>query len=150
MCFFKQTTADELLISDWSSDVCSSDLFRLLDLASAEELAPAGVYNRALGEAGRETDLYRFDAAAGMRFGFDVQSNGSGSNRWRLIDPLGQVVFGPSTLADTGLLTATMAGTYTLLVEGRNSQTADTGYSFLFDVPEIGRASCRERVCQYV
>src|SRR3546814_20084634 len=71
-----------------------------------------------------------------MRFGFDVQSNGSGSNRWRLIDPLGQVVFGPSTLADTGLLTATMAGTYTLLVEGRNSQTADTGYRFLFDVPE--------------
>src|SRR3546814_1951384 len=69
-----------------------------------------------------------------MRFGFDVQSNGSGSNRWRLIDPLGQVVFGPSTLADTGLLTATMAGTFTLLVEGRNSQTADTGYSFLLDV----------------
>src|SRR3546814_1284230 len=25
-CFFKQKTADELRISDWSSDVCSSDL----------------------------------------------------------------------------------------------------------------------------
>src|SRR3546814_7057714 len=26
--FFKQKTAYEMLISDWSSDVCSSDLFR--------------------------------------------------------------------------------------------------------------------------
>src|SRR3546814_3677817 len=30
MFFFKQKTADEMLISDWSSDVCSSDLDRLL------------------------------------------------------------------------------------------------------------------------
>src|SRR3546814_17325492 len=29
--FFKQKTADEMRISDWSSDVCSSDLNRLLD-----------------------------------------------------------------------------------------------------------------------
>src|SRR3546814_4853139 len=28
MLFFKQKTAYELRISDWSSDVCSSDLFR--------------------------------------------------------------------------------------------------------------------------
>src|SRR3546814_4416446 len=28
--FFKQKTAYEMRISDWSSDVCSSDLFRLL------------------------------------------------------------------------------------------------------------------------
>src|SRR3546814_14453451 len=27
MCFFKHKTAYELRISDWSSDVCSSDLF---------------------------------------------------------------------------------------------------------------------------
>src|SRR3546814_19679572 len=26
MCLFKQKTADEMRISDWSSDVCSSDL----------------------------------------------------------------------------------------------------------------------------
>src|SRR3546814_5690854 len=32
MCFFKQTTAYEWRISDWSSDVCSSDLlYRLGD-----------------------------------------------------------------------------------------------------------------------
>src|SRR3546814_9046965 len=28
-CFFKQKTAYEMRISDWSSDVCSSDLFAL-------------------------------------------------------------------------------------------------------------------------
>src|SRR3546814_5075008 len=28
--FFKQKTAYEMRISDWSSDVCSSDLFRLI------------------------------------------------------------------------------------------------------------------------
>src|SRR3546814_1101609 len=27
LCFFKQKTAYEMRISDWSSDVCSSDLF---------------------------------------------------------------------------------------------------------------------------
>src|SRR3546814_19827730 len=30
-CFFKQKTAYEMRISDWSSDVCSSDLERVLD-----------------------------------------------------------------------------------------------------------------------
>src|SRR3546814_15659769 len=29
-CFFKQKTAYEMRISDWSSDVCSSDLFYIL------------------------------------------------------------------------------------------------------------------------
>src|SRR3546814_9844154 len=32
--FFKQKTAYEMRISDWSSDVCSSDLFRLEDAFS--------------------------------------------------------------------------------------------------------------------
>src|SRR3546814_11185692 len=39
--FFKQKTAYEMRISDWSSDVCSSDLigFRETDLVPCEELA---------------------------------------------------------------------------------------------------------------
>src|SRR3546814_6462575 len=81
--------------------------------------------------------MYRFDAAAGMRFGFDLLSGGGGNHRWRLIDPLGQVIFGPSSLSDTGLMTAAMAGTYTLLVEGYAAQSADVGYSFAFDVPAL-------------
>src|SRR3546814_4971814 len=39
MCFFKQKTAYEMRISDWSSDVCSSDLqgFNLLARTTALE-----------------------------------------------------------------------------------------------------------------
>src|SRR3546814_1632462 len=36
VCFFKQKTAYEMRISDWSSDVCSSDLATGLDLLQAE------------------------------------------------------------------------------------------------------------------
>src|SRR3546814_18467650 len=42
MFFFKQKTADEMRISDWSSDVCSSDL-KLHDL-----LVEAGFRSRVL------------------------------------------------------------------------------------------------------
>src|SRR3546814_5662193 len=34
-------------------------------------------------------------------------------------------------------MTAAMAGTYTLLVEGYAAQSADVGYSFAFDVPAL-------------
>src|SRR3546814_4905286 len=48
--FFKQKTAYELRISDWSSDVCSSDLLEVLgDAHDGEEGA---VHGRELGESG--------------------------------------------------------------------------------------------------
>src|SRR3546814_2002557 len=34
VCFFKQKTAYEMRISDWSSDVCSSDLLRPITRAT--------------------------------------------------------------------------------------------------------------------
>src|SRR5881628_4136589 len=37
--FFKQKTAYEMSVSDWSSDVCSSDLFPLLDRFTAHAQA---------------------------------------------------------------------------------------------------------------
>src|SRR3546814_8194043 len=37
--FFKQKTAYEVRISDWSADVCSSDLRNLADDADQEDLA---------------------------------------------------------------------------------------------------------------
>src|SRR3546814_10235688 len=80
--FFKQKTAYEMRISDWSSDVCSSDL-----LLRAE----------------------RGDITKGQ------------------IDYRGERVdqLNPSALVKKGLIQ---------VMEGR----------------QIGRASCRERVCQYV
>ena len=35
--FFKQKTAYEMRISDWSSDVCSSDLFPSHDMGKGQE-----------------------------------------------------------------------------------------------------------------
>src|SRR3546814_4129093 len=77
--FFKQKTAYDLRISDWSSDVCSSDL--------------------------DQQPLYR----------------------WRKAQPCG------NDLIDTGGYKARAT---------RHDQMGDTA-------DEIGRASCRERVCQY-
>src|SRR3546814_5105627 len=39
--FFKQKTADEMRISDWSSDVCSSDLGAVARRGKGLEAAPA-------------------------------------------------------------------------------------------------------------
>src|SRR3546814_9928405 len=86
--FFKQKTAYEVRISDWSSDVCSSDL-----------------PNKADWFAGRWSGLHKPADAETTR-----QSVESAISQ-KLFDSLGKT------------LTA---------------------------IPEIGRASCRDRVCQYV
>src|SRR3546814_8917666 len=41
-CFFKQKTAYEMRISDWSSDVCSSDLKGLNPAAAERPAQPVG------------------------------------------------------------------------------------------------------------
>src|SRR3546814_9041238 len=91
---FKQKTAYEMRISDWSSDVCSSDL-NLLLVAVAHQAERAG--GDAVGEA-----------------------------------PV-----------DEGVLLA--VGDPDL----RRTRLGDGGAEVL-PVGEIGRESCRERVCQYV
>src|SRR3546814_7236176 len=95
--FFKQKTAYEMRISDWSSDVCSSDLAGLLAIAAIDAFRHVDVVAR--GAA----------AAVGARLGLD----GDGLGR---ADRLAQ-----------------LAGDAALLAVGK-----------------IGRASCRERVRQYV
>src|SRR3546814_2167964 len=47
--FFKQKTAYEMRISDWSSDMCSSDLLRF-----KRRRMPARELDRATGDAGRQ------------------------------------------------------------------------------------------------
>src|SRR3546814_10706419 len=83
--FFKQKTAYEMRISDWSSDVCSSDLGQ----GDAAALLFALIVEQA------ELDLFRI---------------------------LGE-----------------QREVHAAAVEGRTER-----------IGEIGRASCRERVCQYV
>src|SRR3546814_4964453 len=92
--FFKQKTAYEMRISDWSSDVCSSDLAK--NIAQAYEWV---------------NYVHSPEVSAKV-------ADGSGYN---------PVVKGADKLLSD--------------VARKNFEEA---------YPEIGRASCRERVCQYV
>src|SRR3546814_4071068 len=87
--FFKQKTAYEMRISDWSSDVCSSDLLPAMD---DDDL-----------RRGRATTHRAYDEATAILVGDALQA---------------QAFHVIAADHDAGL--------------------------------EIGRASCRERVCQYV
>src|SRR3546814_17894335 len=98
--FFKQKTAYEMRISDWSSDVCSSDLHMRVIQAYPE---------RAL----------RMEGALGP-----LQSE-----------------------AVTGILTIAISE---VEVGTRIVWDYVVGGHMSFEIPEIGRASCRARVCQYV
>src|SRR3546814_9678940 len=94
--FFKQKTAYEMRISDWSSDVCSSDLAaQCLDRVGLADLAGTRASALSYGDQ-RRLEIARALAS----------------------DP-------------------------TLLI-------LDEPAAGMNHVEEIGRASCRERVCQYV
>src|SRR3546814_1336117 len=69
--FFKQKTAYEMRISDWSSDVCSSDLERgdhdRRAHAGALRLALCNLVNRRVCGLDRRLQCQRFDAVAAVR-----------------------------------------------------------------------------------
>src|SRR3546814_1368639 len=88
--FFKQKTAYEMRISDWSSDVCSSDLLRIVGIDEPRETDDVG--------------------------GLVVQRDIEVLRRQQRADDL----------VDAPIQIVHVAG------------------------GKIGRASCRERVCQYV
>src|SRR3546814_4371288 len=99
--FFKQKTAYEMRISDWSSDVCSSDLIGASNY-SAERLAKALAISEAEGLARYTVLQPEYNLMVRDRFEGDLQK----------------------LCIEEGL-----------------------GVLPYF---EIGRASCRERVCTYV
>src|SRR3546814_6239496 len=100
--FFKQKAAFEMRISDWSSDVCSSDLrLQRRDVGAPVAAMEADLHGR---KAGLQEALRRLGHGGGV-----AQRSRRGVER----HPVG-------TAAD---------------------QPPDR---------QIGRASCRERVCQYV
>src|SRR3546814_5469062 len=100
--FFKQKTAYEMRISDWSSDVCSSDLIGREEAVGADDLD----HRPASGERDRH-----------LR---DARVAGAGGG----VDPLTEV---------------------DLFREGNQVERVR-----LIIEMEIGRASCRERVCKFV
>src|SRR3546814_10178409 len=104
--FFKQKTAYEMRISDWSSDVCSSDLA----FETAPEIHAIGLGNK-----------NPFD------FSFFPTDEKNAIASYGLLE---QYLFEP----DAAIL---KSGSFKLISERLHLR-------------KIGRASCRERVCQYV
>src|SRR3546814_8630994 len=153
--FFKQKTAYEMRISDWSSDVCSSDLVD--KPADAFRRAAAGEFTPlpdGQSEFGFQTGAYWFHAT--------VRNESQAETRWVLVQQY--------ALSDFFDL-------YVRYPDGRTIHHAsgdhrpfsarsirDRHPNFLLDLPpgqpvellvrvqseKIGRASGRERVCQYV
>src|SRR3546814_16029475 len=128
--FFKQNTAYEMRISDWSSDVCSSDLLALRQgfLVTAILGNPDIVHS---GQAfvlagGSENDLRRATPLLNL----------IAQRIFHVADDAGMAsLMKVACNALTGITLQSMGETLALL--------SKAGI-------EIGRASCRERVCQYV
>src|SRR3546814_3868506 len=64
--FFKQTTAYEMRISDWSSDVCSSDLLVLLTLWTEDGQSVGEIGERLMLESSTLTPMLKRLEAAGL------------------------------------------------------------------------------------
>src|SRR3546814_1238830 len=112
-CFIKQKTAYEMRISDWSSDVCSSDL-ALVAAVDHGPLAPS-------------ISIARMAATCGV---------GLNSAMASAINVLGDVHGG--------------AGQECLTIYAAVDDRQQAGMAIPDAVQQIGRAACRERVCQYV
>src|SRR3546814_5658758 len=97
--FFKQKTAYEMRISDWSSDVCSSDLFYVIKSAPAKN----------------------FDETSSV--------------------PPTQIIF---SWAELNKLDSDVKKARSAILAGLMAPTKPRR------LEQIGRTSCRERVCQYV
>src|SRR3546814_3404582 len=116
--FFKQKTAYEMRISDWSSDVCSSDLHHTdRDHRDIATLA----LHRSLAE--------RHDMIAIGHFSLLAAAAGGQQEEDRII------------LADASL--------HQTLGVGWRAGDHDLDAAKVHDAWTIGRASCREGVCQY-
>jgi hypothetical protein len=113
--------------------------FRLVDLldpASSTPITLPAVGTPATATSGtltpgNRTDLYRFTATLGSQFYFNSLSVTGGTGVWRLIDPFGNLVFGPTSLGtDVDTLTLNTGGTYILAIEGAVGNSGSVNYSF--------------------
>src|SRR3546814_4724089 len=111
--FFKQKTAYEMRISDWSSDVCSSDLHDLDTMLAERDRLNADIQTI----LDQQTDAWGIKVA-----NVEIKHVDLNENMIRAIAKQAEA----ERLRRAKVINA----------EGEQQ--------------EIGRASCRERVCQYV
>src|SRR3546814_10200232 len=125
--FFKQKTAYEMRISDWSSDVCSSDLVE---------------------QIGRAEKARRELHAAPADIGGEHFSGGSALIGRR------QPAMQCKHLAGLAGIAGDTIRLEQLLLRRRDDLAVERGVArgigVAADRLQIGRESCRERVCQYV
>src|SRR3546814_20195006 len=76
MLFVKQKTAYEMRISDWSSDVCSSDLVDVGDVVALEEVARHGLDFCGRDHLAGAVDDAVVGAVAAQENGFAAQEHG--------------------------------------------------------------------------
>ena len=109
--------------------------FALLDLGAATVLTPGTPQSGAL-DPGNSTALYAFDATAGDRVFFDMQSVTSRDSSWRLISPSGQQTWINSLYSDVDVTTLDQTGSWVLMLEGRRYQASSTN-AFRFNVQPV-------------
>src|SRR3546814_4379768 len=130
----KQKTAYERRISDWSSDVCSSDL-----LAEIPQQA------RSLG-ADQCGERVRIEPLAATELAA-VAARGTPADPPRLQHDCLVAAFGQvQRRCDSGVAAANDTDVAAMIAPQRRRRLESPGRRCV----GIGRASCRERVCQYV
>src|SRR3546814_19478836 len=123
-------------ISDWSSSVCSSDLFDEATGRTAADSSPSGAAATSVASA-TQTRLYRFTAAAGEDWYFDLLSHSGGTLSVRVYRPDGVQLAGPENLGDISLEDLPMAGEYLIAVEGDIGN--EGGASFRSEGRRVGK-----------
>ncbi len=109
--------------------------FNVLNLAGGEALTPGIAISGEL-NPGTQTRMYRFAAGSGQRLYVDMEtlSGGATSSRWRLYDPYGQQSFNQVLGTDVETVGLTTSGIYTLLLEGRSTETNSRNYTLDVEV----------------
>lgn len=102
---------------------------RLLDIATGSTVIP-GIQFDGEFSIPQETDLYRFEANAGDQLFVDVVSASAPSSAdYKVYDQYGRTVYDSSSLTDSSPFSASIDGTYSLLVEGRSFNVDSSSYS---------------------
>src|SRR3546814_2328963 len=164
--FFKQKTAYEMRISDWSSDVCSSDLVnmrldrfsastRLLCSAASGLAMLAGSASALAQEAGDtesdENAIVVTGYRASIENSLDAKRDATGIVEVISAEDIGKLP--DLSIADA---LARLPGVTAQRVRGRSQQISIRGLgpacslALLNGREEIGRAACRDRVCKTV
>ena len=132
---------DYTLTIDGRLDFTGDYEFQLLDLGTATSITPGPAVNDSLSST-RATQAYQFEMEAGQQLYFDVQDNADAY--LRLVDPFGGELIGRHSIGgsnpDVDTLLLEQEGTYTLLVEGRISNTNNADVTYTLKVQPVAKS----------